>query len=72
LVPDVGRLGNRMWCYFAADVRRIVPAPPLEDGIELLTVTREDFVAAFADSRCCHALNFAAVMLAVLKRRLTI
>jgi ADP-ribose pyrophosphatase len=72
LVPDVGRLGNRMWCYFAKDVRPIVPAPPPEDGIELLKVTHDEFVATFADGRVCHALNFAAVMLAVLERRLTL
>lgn len=72
LAPDLGRLGNRMWCYFASDVRPIVPAPPLEDGIELLRVTHDEFLAAFSDVRCCHALNFAAVMLAVLKRRLAI
>lgn len=70
LVPDVGRLGNRMWCYFAPDVRPIVPAPAIEEGIELLRVTGEEFMAVFADHRCCHALNFAAVMLAVLKGRL--
>jgi len=69
LVPDVGRLGNRMWCYFASGVRPIVPSPPREDGIDLLRVTRDEFVATFADLRCCHALNFAAVMLAVLKGR---
>jgi ADP-ribose pyrophosphatase len=69
LVPDVGRLGNRMWCYFAAGVRAVVPAPPLEDCIELLRVTRDEFVATFAEGRCCHALNFAAVMLAVLRGR---
>ncbi|MBZ5559496.1 MAG: NUDIX hydrolase [Acidobacteriia bacterium] len=72
LVPDVGRLGNRMWCYFADGVRPMAPAQPLEDGIELLRVTHDEFVATFADHRCCHALNFAAVMLAVLKHRLTI
>jgi ADP-ribose pyrophosphatase len=71
LVPDVGRLGNRMWCYFAR-VRAIVPTPPLEDGIELLRVPHDEFIATFASLRCCHALNFSAVMLAVLKGRLTI
>lgn len=69
LVPDVGRLGNRMWCFVADKVRPILPAPALEDGIELVKRTPQEFAATFADLHCCHALNFAVVMLAILKGR---
>ena len=69
LVPDVGRLGNRMWCFVATGLRPIVPAPALEEGIELVRMTPQEFMAAMADLRCNHALNFAVVMLAMLKGR---
>lgn len=69
LVPDVGRLGNRMWCFVADNVRPIVPVPALDDGIELVKPTPREFAATLADLRCCHALNFAVVMLAILKGR---
>jgi ADP-ribose pyrophosphatase len=69
LVPDTGRLGNRMWCFAASGVRPLVPAQPLENGIELLKCTPDELVAMLADLRCNHALNFAALMLAVLKGR---
>jgi ADP-ribose pyrophosphatase len=67
LLPDVGRLGNRMWCFVANDVRPIVPEPLLDDGIELIKRTPEEFTAALEDLSCCHALNFAAILLAMLK-----
>lgn len=69
LVPDTGRLGNRMWCYAASGVRPLVPARPLESGIELLKCTPDELAAMLADLRCNHALNFAALMLAALKGR---
>ena len=69
LLPDVGRLGNRMWCFSARNVRPILPAPALEAGIELVLMTPEEFVQALTDRRCDHALNFAVLMLAALKGR---
>ena len=69
LTPDTGRLGNRMWCFATTGARPIAPAPILDDGIELVRCTPDEFVAMLTDSRCNHALNLAAVMLAVLKGR---
>ena len=70
LVPDTGRLGNRLWCFRASGLRPILPAPVLDDGIELVKCSPQEFLAALTELRCNHALNFAAVMLAVLKGRL--
>lgn len=61
LVPDTGRLENRMWCFHAAGVRA-TGAPP-EDGIELERVPLRnvrDFIAA---GTFTHALNLAALLL---------
>ncbi len=69
LVPDVGRLGNRMFCYAASNVRALTPFVP-EAGIELLRMEPAEFRDALVSFRCNHALNFAALMLAHLNGRL--
>lgn len=69
VVPDVGRLTNRMWCYFAPDV---VPAAmqQSEAGITLTFASEQDVLAMATDGRIEHALNLAALFLAVGKGRL--
>jgi 8-oxo-dGTP pyrophosphatase MutT (NUDIX family) len=69
LTPDVGRLGNRLWCFAASNVHARVPAPLLHDGIALVRYTADEFLACLRDLRCDHALNFAVLMLAALKGR---
>ena len=66
LVPDVGRLGNRMFCFVVSDARAISPAPALEPGLELVTCRPAELLDHMRATRFTHALNFAAVMLAVL------
>ncbi len=70
LLPDTGRMGNRMWCYFASNA---FPATngdhKVEQGIEVIIydgsiselMYEEDFRSA---------LNVAALFLAVLQDRL--
>ena len=71
LVPDTGRLSNRLWCYFAGDVS-LSPENrrhSVEAGLELVLfrepirslVEREDF---------CSALHCAALFAAVLQGRI--
>jgi len=70
LAPDIGRLGNRQWCYFAPGVTP-VPGHRPEAGLETIcyagTLTellrRPDFT---------HALNLSALMLAVGQGRLSL
>ena len=69
LLPDVGRLGNRMWCFVADGVRPADTARVLDDGIELVKMTPKELVAAVTGGACNHALNVAVVMLAALKGR---
>lgn len=72
LVPDVGRLANRMWVYFAPDVRRV--AAPLEtgEGITVVTVTEREALAMAGDGRIDHALNLSALFLAVSHHKVTL
>ncbi|MBM3508410.1 MAG: NUDIX hydrolase [Alphaproteobacteria bacterium] len=67
LAPDVGRLVNRMWCYFAADV---TPARSWtsERGITPLTVPEAEALSMAADGRILHALHVAVFFLALRKR----
>ena len=69
LTPDVGRLGNRLWCFAASGVRALVPAPVLHEGITLVRYTSEELSACLADLRCDGALTFAVLMLAALRGR---
>jgi ADP-ribose pyrophosphatase len=72
LAPDVGRLTNRMWCYFAADVSPAVGETSVEEGITALDVSEHDLFEMAADGRLDHALNLAVLFLAVGKRRLSL
>jgi ADP-ribose pyrophosphatase len=71
LCPDTGRLGNRLWCFYAA----VMPAsddgyepepgvePVLFDGSVLELLTTSGFSSA---------LNHAAILLAIARGRLSI
>jgi ADP-ribose pyrophosphatase len=72
LHPDTGRLGNRIWCFFAAGVE---PGPSphiLEEGLEMLLCTPEQLLMDIAEGRFEHALHLAVVLLAGLKGKLSI
>jgi ADP-ribose diphosphatase len=68
LAPDTGRLGNRMWCFFAADVARD-PADRFlpEPGVEAIMYTKGLRDLVLHEPEFCSALNQAAVLLAVAK-----
>lgn len=66
LVPDVGRLRNRMWCYFAGDVTPAAAATH-EEGMDVLEVREDTLLAMATDGRIEHALNLAVLFLAVRK-----
>ncbi|MGA7937618.1 MAG: NUDIX hydrolase [Kovacikia sp.] len=71
LVPDTGRLSNRLWCYFANNVRLTDPDFVLESGIELLVCSQSDLMQYILEQRFNHALHVAPILLAILKRKVT-
>lgn len=71
LAPDVGRLTNRMWCYFASGVTPADGSAPAEYGITLMQAQVSDVLAMALDGRMEHALNLAALFLAVSRRKLS-
>jgi ADP-ribose pyrophosphatase len=70
LVPDAGRLGNRMWCYFAATTVPVKPLQPSEPELEALTMAPEEVARRLADGGFENAPVYAIFMLAQVKGRL--
>jgi len=61
---DTGRLGNRMWVFFAPDVVRDPAALP-ETGLEVVTLTAGQMSSALDEARFDHALHVAALLMTV-------
>jgi ADP-ribose pyrophosphatase len=72
LVPDVGRLANRMWCYFAPDVRPSEHLHQREDGVTLVVLPEQEALRCAADGTIDHALNLAPLFLALSSGRLNL
>lgn len=68
--PDTGRLGNRMWCFFAGNAEPTRnPSHQPEEGIDFLLYsgTLRDLMG---EEDFCSALNRAAIFAAVLNGKL--
>ncbi|MDP6786298.1 MAG: NUDIX hydrolase [Rhodospirillales bacterium] len=72
LVPDAGRLGNRMWCFFAATTEPVTPLQPSEPELEALAMAPEDVARSLAGGGFENAPVYALFMLALLKGRLVL
>jgi ADP-ribose pyrophosphatase len=72
LVPDVGRLANRMWCYFAPDARPSDAPHQREHGVRVIRLPERDTLRRAADGTIDHALNLAPLFLAVASGKLSL
>jgi 8-oxo-dGTP pyrophosphatase MutT (NUDIX family) len=73
VIPDTGRLENRLWAFYINNVE--VPAPPDQsenEGIEVLQVTREDLFGMINDGTLNHALDLSVISLAIFQKYLKI
>jgi ADP-ribose diphosphatase len=68
LLPDTGRLGNRIWCCAARGLRR-AENWTAEPGIEVVLATPAGLKEAIASGGFDHALHVAAVLLAEVRGR---
>jgi len=66
LLPDSGRLGNRIWCCVASGLRQ-ARAWTAEEGVEVVLVPPAELRQAIRDGRFDHALHVAAVLLAAVR-----
>lgn len=66
LQPDTGRLENRLWCYFAADIE-FTPDWQAEDGVETVMTEIDELKRLILEAEFNHALHVAVVCLAQLR-----
>ena len=66
LNPDVGRLSNKLWCFFAPSVSKRKDVA-VEDGIELCWSSIDQLMNLIHEGNFNHALNIAVLFLAMLK-----
>jgi len=64
LRPDTGRLGNRMWIYWAGAVQRMSSWEP-EAGIEVVVAQPAQVARWLSDGTFDHALHVASLFLSV-------
>lgn len=67
--PDLGRLANQSWGFFASGVRKVEGREP-EAGIEVLEWPIEELLAAIRDGKFAHALHIAIVFQALLQGKI--
>ena len=67
--PDTGRLENRFWCFFAADVEPIDDWQP-EPGLRRELMDLDDFRTFVSDGKMIPALHVTLVGLAALQGRI--
>ena len=60
--PDVGRLGNKLWCFFSPNVKQIYHKPQ-EVDIALVCCNTSELSKLILDGKFNHALNLAVVLL---------
>lgn len=68
LVPDTGRLLNKLWCYFTDEVIR--ETEEMEEGITLEKCSFSELKDHVTGSQLTHALNLALIALAITKNKL--
>ena len=60
--PDVGRLGNKLWCFFSPNVKQIYHKPQ-EVDIALVCCSTSELSKLIRDGKLNHALNLAVILL---------
>lgn len=63
LTPDVGRLSNKLWCFFTKDAVRSEVDDP-EEGVEVLKCSINELDDYIKKGVFNHALNIAVLFLA--------
>lgn len=72
LKPDTGRHANRLWCYFAAGVRRVEGSHEGEAGVELVLCRPGEWRRLLSPPLFDHALHLAVLQLALAQGKLSL
>jgi len=71
LIPDTGRLENRLWAFYIKNLEvRKLPASDKNEGIEVLLISREKLFQMIRKGYLNHALDLSVIALAIFKRYL--
>ena len=70
LTPDPGRLGNKLWCFYASDATRVEPPVDLEQGLQLIMCEPCDLVRYIEQGEFNSGLHLSVLLLATMKGRL--
>ena len=73
VIPDTGRLENRLWAFYIDDleVKELV-SPDENEGIEVCLLSDAEFIEMIHNGRFRHALDLSVIALAIFKKHLTI
>lgn len=73
IIPDTGRLENRLWAFYTdgIDIGRF-PNPDENEGIEVNLVSHEELFGMINEGKLNHALDLSVITLAIFKRYLKI
>lgn len=69
IATDTGRLGNKLWCYFADDLT-LVQSPTDKDILRMIKCTPRMLFKYIRDGKIAHTQDIAATFLAVQKGKL--
>lgn len=66
LIPDSGRLANKLWCYIARGAVAVGPQWSPDEPIDVLLVDRRELLRMIQQGKFNHALHIASIALALL------
>ena len=72
LAPDTGRLGNRLWCFYAGGATPLGSQVKLEQGIQLVHWQPQDLIRDVKNGKINHGLHLAVLLLAALRGRVSV
>lgn len=70
VIPDTGRLENRLWAYYIEVEAVNFPEPEHNEGIEAHFISCEELFQMIESGEFNHALDLSVIMLAILKKYL--
>ena len=69
IIPDTGRLENRLWAFYAnrIEVRQIAD-PRENEGIEVSLISAGDLIEMINNGKFNHALDLSVIIMAITKQ----
>lgn len=69
VIPDTGRLENRLWAFYINDLEvNELLSPDENEGIEVCLLSQAEFIEMINNGMFRHALDLSVVALAVFKK----